>query len=179
MKLFYSPNSPYARKCRVAAIEKGVIGRIELIEVSPADNPPELWAINPLGTVPTMTTEGGMHLCESPVICKYIDSLSPEPSLMADDLCVQAFIALSDGIMDAAVACVMEKRRPADKQYDAWDSTQRSRCEPRYCQICGHTNAKFTIVTGHHRPWLRTELCQLPHATYRLARRAPAACCVV
>ncbi|NBX02886.1 MAG: glutathione S-transferase, partial [Alphaproteobacteria bacterium] len=120
MKLLFSPNSPYARKCRVTALEKGVMDKIELVEVSPAENPPELWAVNPLGTVPAMTTEGGMHLCESPVICKYIDSLSPQPQLMPDDLCVGAFVALADGIMDAAVAVVMEGRRPEGKKYDAW-----------------------------------------------------------
>lgn len=52
MKLLYSPTSPYARKCRVAAIEKGLESRIEVLAVSPMANPPELLAANPLAKAP-------------------------------------------------------------------------------------------------------------------------------
>lgn len=122
MKLYYSPNSPYARKCRVVAIEKGVLDRIDLINVNPMDSAPELLAVNPLGTVPALVTREGLHLCESPVICEYLDGLSSETPLYpeADRICVLAMAALADGIMDAAVACVLEGRRPPERQYQAW-----------------------------------------------------------
>ena len=55
MKLFVSPNSPYARKCRVILREKNLAG-IEEIAVNAMENPPELLAVNPLGTVPAMVT---------------------------------------------------------------------------------------------------------------------------
>lgn len=123
MKLFYSTNSPYARKCRVVMYEKKLESRVELVNVNPLENPQELWAVNPLGTVPALVTDQGLHLCESPAICEYLDSLSPEnPLFPAPEyrVCVLAIAALADGIMDAAVACVMEGRRPEDKRYPAW-----------------------------------------------------------
>lgn len=122
MKLFYAPNSPYARKCRVVIYEKKLENRIELINVNPLEDPPELLAINPLGTVPALVTDQGLHLCESPVICEYLDGLSREPMLYPaqNRECVTAVSALADGIMDAAVACVMEGRRPKEFQYPAW-----------------------------------------------------------
>ena len=60
MKLFYSPNSPYARKARVIIREKN-LSSIEEISVMPTENPPELWAVNPLGTVPALATDDGLH----------------------------------------------------------------------------------------------------------------------
>ncbi len=120
MKLFYSPNSPYARKCRVMILEKNIAG-VEQVAVMPADNPPELWAVNPLGTVPALVTDDGLHLCDSQLICEYLDNLpSPAPKLITDDagarLCIMALAEMAHGMMDAAVVCVMEGRRPADKQ---------------------------------------------------------------
>lgn len=123
MKLFYSTNSPYARKCRVVMFEKKLESKIELINVNPLENPPELLAVNPLGTVPALVTDNGLHICESPAICEYLDSLSPEnPLFPAPEYrsCVLAVIALADGIINAAVACVMEGRRPEEKRYPAW-----------------------------------------------------------
>lgn len=123
MKLFYSPNSPYARKCRVVIVEKGLEEQVTLIHVNPLENPPELLAVNPLGTVPALVTDAGLHLCASPAICEYLDSLSPQNPLYPAPHgreCVLACAALADGIMDAAVACVMEGRRPPERQYSAW-----------------------------------------------------------
>ncbi len=79
MKLFYSVNSPFVRKCRVVALEKGLEKRIELVTINPMENPQELLAVNPLGTIPALITEDGLHLCDSAVICEYLDSLAPEP----------------------------------------------------------------------------------------------------
>lgn len=123
MKLFYSPNSPYARKCRVVILEKGLSDRVEMVQVNPMDNDPALLAINPLGTVPALVTDAGLHLCDSAMICEYLDSLSDmNPLLPTPDKreCVLAMVAMADGIMDAAVTCVLEGRRPADKQYAPW-----------------------------------------------------------
>lgn len=124
MKLFYSPNSPYARKCRVVILEKGLQDKIEMVSLLPSDNPPELVAVNPLGTVPALLLDNGKALCESPVICEYLDSLSAQNPLFPSENNARfealALAALADGIMDAAVACVMEGRRPEEKRYTAW-----------------------------------------------------------
>jgi glutathione S-transferase len=124
MKLFYSPNSPYARKCRVVILEKGLQDLVEMISVLPAENPAELLASNPLGTVPTLVLDNGNALCESPVICEYLDSLSGKnplfPTSSTEKFAALGLSALADGIMDAAVSIVMEGRRPEEKQYAPW-----------------------------------------------------------
>src|SRR5689334_21871621 len=108
MKLFYSINSPYARKCRVVTLEKGLANKVEFVKVDPWDNPPELLAVNPLGRIPALIAENGMALCESPVICEYLDTLSAKPKLIPvnveERMQVLGLAALADGIMDDAVA---------------------------------------------------------------------------
>lgn len=109
-------NSPYARKCRVVALEKGL--------ADPGLTPPrgDPWTsdrtfleANPLAKVPTLVTDDGLAIFDSPVICDYLDSLAPEPRLHPTDAgrwAVLTRAALADGIMDAAVAARGESLRP-------------------------------------------------------------------
>lgn len=129
MKLFYTKRSPYARKVRVAAIEKGLDKNIELIEVDLQNKPAELLAANPLGKIPTLVLDNGLSLCDSPVICKYLDKFNETPKLISKKVPfrykVLHLAALADGMMDAAVAIVLEKNRPADKQFEAVFTNQK------------------------------------------------------
>lgn len=122
MKLFYSVNSPYSRKCRVVALEKGL--KLESVKVAPLEDPPELHAVNPLGKVPALVTANAADLCDSTVICEYLDALSTEPRLIPtagpERWHVLGTAALADGIMDLAVDCVLQSRRPPERQWPDW-----------------------------------------------------------
>jgi glutathione S-transferase len=124
MKLFYSPTSPYARKCRALAIEKGIERQIEILTASPMSNPPELQAANPLGKVPALLLDNGQCIVDSPVICAYLDSMSDTPRLIPVDPAARIDAltreALADGIMDAALAIVMERKRPEQQRSPEW-----------------------------------------------------------
>ena len=75
MKLYITTPSPFARKVRIVAHEKGLSERIEEIAVDPYANAPELLATNPVVQVPTLIAEDGLPLTDSPVICQYLDAL--------------------------------------------------------------------------------------------------------
>lgn len=124
MKLFYSVNSPYARKVRVLALEKGLIGQLQQIAVNALENPPELLLVNPLAKVPALVTDDGLCLCDSPIICEYLDGLSAAPRFFpqAGQGRWEALsrMALADGIMDAAVALVVEGRKPEPQRSPEW-----------------------------------------------------------
>lgn len=66
MQLYFSPFSPYVRKCLVSAMELGLDERIELLpsQAHPVQRSRELIATNPLGKVPTMLTDDGQVLWE-------------------------------------------------------------------------------------------------------------------
>jgi glutathione S-transferase len=119
MRLYYSASSPFARKVRIAAREKGLAGSIMEVECNPFRNPPELCAVNKLAKVPTLVA-GDMVLYDSPVICEYLDSRKDGHRLipMAGGdrwrvLCAQA---LADGCMELAVQLTIERRRPEGEQ---------------------------------------------------------------
>ena len=120
MKLRLSPASPYARKVRVCAAERGLADDIELIITMTGDQTSGLAADNPLEKVPTLITDDGMALYDSPVICEYLDSLPGGPTLFppegAERWRALRLQALADGLLDAALACVMEGRRPEDER---------------------------------------------------------------
>jgi glutathione S-transferase len=124
MKLFYSPTSPYARKCRAAAIEKGLEARIEVVAVSPMANPPELLAANPLAKVPALVLADGRCIVDSRVICQFIDSLSAAAILVprTTDERHETLTreALADGISDAAFNRTMERLRPEAQRSPDW-----------------------------------------------------------
>lgn len=124
MKLYASDTSPYARKVRIAAIEKGLAARIETITQSPFDKDvTALQAANPLGKIPALVTDDGQTLYDSRVICEYLDALSPAHKLIPDGpgrIDVLRRQALADGVMDAAFNLVMEQRRPEAQRSAEW-----------------------------------------------------------
>lgn len=137
MKLLYSPASPYARKVRIVALEKGV--DIEIVRADPLSNPPELQAANPLGKVPALILDDGSSLYDSPVICEYLDSLSPHPQLIpppgASRWQVLRLQALADGVMDAAVSTMFERRRPEHERSSSWPQRWRDAIERSIAEI--------------------------------------------
>lgn len=119
MKLFSTPTSPYARKVRIMLIEKHIECEIEVVPslAAPESPVPEY---NPLGKVPTLVLDDGTSLYDSVVIVDYLDHKTPVARLIPQDnnhrAIVRRWEALADGVCDAAIAVVMEKRRVLEKQ---------------------------------------------------------------
>lgn len=124
MKLFYSPTSPYARKCRVVAIEKGLAAQVEIIASSPMASGADLLAVNPLSKVPALALPDGRCIVDSPVICQFLDGLSDGGRMIPADGAARIECltreALADGITDAAFSLTMERKRPAEQQSAEW-----------------------------------------------------------
>jgi glutathione S-transferase len=119
MKLFMTHTSPYARKVRVVMAEKHIECEMVVVpSLAAPDSPvPEY---NPLGKVPTLVLDDGTSYFDSVVIVDYLDHKTPVARLIPQDNSHRALVrrweALADGICDAAVAVVMEKRRALEKQ---------------------------------------------------------------
>jgi glutathione S-transferase len=132
MRLLYSPGSPFARKVRVVLREKGLLDLVEETVVNPHENGAELLSLNPLAKVPTLQFDGG-SLFDSPLVCEYLDTLASNRLLIPREregrMGVLRLQALSDGIMDAAVASVLELRRsdtqPSKHWLQRWESAIR------------------------------------------------------
>ncbi len=125
MKLYITTPSPFARKVRIVAREKGLANRIEEIVVDPYANAPELLDTNPVVQVPTLMAEDGQALNDSPVICEYLDRLGGgddllPPSGSADWLRVKRLETLGNQALEMGVKLVLEKRRPENERSPMW-----------------------------------------------------------
>ncbi|MBC7161205.1 MAG: glutathione S-transferase N-terminal domain-containing protein [Immundisolibacter sp.] len=132
MQLIYARPSPYSRKVRVTALEKGLADRVEEILASPMEDPAVLLDINPLGKVPALRLDDGQCLYDSWVICEYLDSLAPAPRLIPDGterFAVLRRAALADGVLDAAVTARLELLRPESMRWAPWTDRQRRAIE--------------------------------------------------
>ena len=120
MQLFYSTTSPYVRKVRVTAIEKGLDGGMDLRLCDAHGVDPTLHAANPLSRIPTLVLDDGRALYDSPVICAWLDNQAPWPRLIPESgpahWAVRRTEALADGMLDDAVTVVMERRRPGPQR---------------------------------------------------------------
>ena len=85
MKLYITTPSPFARKTRIVAHEKGLADRIEEVVVDPYGNDPLLLATNPVVQVPTLIAEDGLPLNDSPVICDYLNRIGSGADLLPSD----------------------------------------------------------------------------------------------
>ncbi|WP_374516522.1 glutathione S-transferase family protein [Brevundimonas sp.] len=124
MKLYITAPSPFARKCRIVAREKGLADRVEEIVADPYANDPALLAANPVVQVPTLIAEDGLPLNDSPVICEYLDALGSGPRLLPEDgpdrLRVRRIETLANGALEMGVKLVLEKRRPESERSPSW-----------------------------------------------------------
>jgi len=126
MKLLGSTRSPYFRKVRVAAIEKGIA--LDIVELRASA--PEVAAANPLAKIPTLIRDDGRPLYDSGVIVEYLDGLGAGPKLIPDAfearIEVRRWEALASGVMDATVAIYHENQLPeGERKADVFAKQQR------------------------------------------------------
>lgn len=131
MKLIGSYTSPYVRKTRVVLAEKKI--DYEFVIDSPwlADNGVE--SLNPLGKIPVLVLDDDSTLFDSRVIVEYLDGVTPNNKLIASSGRERALIkrweALADGLIDAAVAVLLESRRPDGERSPSWMARQRDKID--------------------------------------------------
>ena len=135
MKLLSSPLSPYGRKVKIAMAMKGLADKIEIVPVdtNPLDNP-EINRPNPLAKIPALVVDGSTAIFDSHVICEYFDSLAPSPVLFprsgVERIKTLTLGSLADGILDAALLLVYEKRfRPEEKWHQPWMERQQGKID--------------------------------------------------
>lgn len=123
-----SPASPFGRKVKIAADVLGLTDRITVEMADTNDAGDSLRKQNPLGKIPALVLENGDVIYDSAVILEYLDHLAGGGKIIpagGKRFAVLTLGALADGLMDAALLQVYEKRfRAEDKRSEEWVSYQ-------------------------------------------------------
>jgi glutathione S-transferase len=150
MKLYASLTSPYGRKARVMLAEKRI--DYDLVPTDVWDPNTELLKFNPLGKVPCLVLDDGTALYDSRVIMEYLDSVTPVGHLIPETtrprIQVKRWEALADGVLDAAIAIVLEKKRVPQLQSTDWIARQSGKIE-RGLKAMSQDLGESTWCTGH------------------------------
>ncbi|MCP1337429.1 glutathione S-transferase family protein [Futiania mangrovi] len=116
--------SPFGRKVKIAAKVLGLWDEIDLKLADTTDPADDLRKQNPLGKIPTLIPDGHAPIYDSAVIMAYLDARAGGAKIIPADASkwdVLTLEALADGMMDAAILQVYEKRfRPEEIRHAPW-----------------------------------------------------------
>ncbi len=136
LTLYSASASPFGRKVKIAASLLGLSDTIKVLSLNTSDpnDPLREQNPNPLGKIPCLVNEDGLALYDSAVIVDYLDyragggKLIPHaPAARYRALLLQA---LADGLLDAALLLVYEKRyRAPERQEKKWTTLQAAKID--------------------------------------------------
>jgi glutathione S-transferase len=122
MRLIIATPSPFARKARIALLEKGIA--FETVVDNPWTREAQAPGFNPLGKIPVLLTDDGHTVFDSKVIVEYLDATRPGTALLPRNpmsrVAAKQIEALADGVCDAVVLIVLERARPPQLQSVDW-----------------------------------------------------------
>jgi len=125
--------SPFGRKVRIAIDTVGMTDRVEVVNADTNDPADSLRTQNPLGKIPALILEDGQALFDSRVIVEHLEALDGRGILIpagAARIGVLRQQALADGLLDAALLQVYERRyRPETHQVASWLDHQRGKVD--------------------------------------------------
>ena len=132
MELYSIDWSPWVRKVRIAAIERGIESNIKLVNTNIGfedktlkrfiDN--SITKVNPSGRVPTLITEDGKTIYDSTVIVHYLDSIGNETPIIPEEINKKIYClkinALVDEVIDSLRHISLENRREESIRLPEW-----------------------------------------------------------
>ena len=134
MKLYVTYTSPYARLARIVVVEKGLEGRVEILEAKTRTAGSPYYRINPSGRVPYLVDDAGIGMEDSQLICVYLDSVDGKPQfhhpLRESDWAYRRLEANARSMCEGICVWVREMTRPESERSPTvltWDSRPRPR----------------------------------------------------
>ena len=131
MQLRSSPSSPFGRKVKMATYILGFDDQVTPVLTDTLDPNDSICDVNPLGKIPALEDDGTTYY-DSRVIMEYLDAkagggkIIPASGPTRFEALTRA--ALMDGILDAAILVIYERRmRPEDKYVESVVERQRGK----------------------------------------------------
>ena len=131
MQLRSSPSSPFGRKVKMATYILGFDDQVTPVLTDTLDPNDSICEVNPLGKIPALEDNGTTYY-DSRVVMEYLDAkagggkIIPASGAARYEALTRA--ALMDGILDAAILVIYERRmRPEDKYVESVVERQRGK----------------------------------------------------
>ncbi len=151
MKLIIATPSPYARKVRIALIEKK-IDYEEIIDV-PWNENTLTENKNPLGKIPILLLENKPPLFDSKLIINFLDNYVDDPLMYPtntdENLKAKLIEIVADGICDALVLICLEKTRTENLISQNWIDRQEKKIFDGFDYIEKDLGQKQYFVGNH------------------------------
>ncbi len=148
MKLVIATPSPFARKARVALLEKGLA--FETVIDNPWNPGAQAPACNPLGKIPVLLTPDDGAIFDSKVIVEYVEAKWPASPLLPVDamqrVAARQVEAVADGVCDAVVLIVLERARPEGLRSADWVARQRAKVDAGVADAEGRLGGRAWFV---------------------------------
>jgi glutathione S-transferase len=136
MRLIVATPSPFARKARIAMLEKGI--PFDVVIDNPWNPGAQAPEFNPLGKIPVLLTDDGHTVFDSKVIIEYLEATHSGTALLPRipmaRVAAKQIEALADGVCDAVVLIVLERARPHALQSTDWITRQVAKVEAGVAQ---------------------------------------------
>lgn len=149
-RLISATPSPYARKVRIALIEKGI--DFELQTEVPWNSTTATPRYNPLEKLPVLITDSGEAIYESSYILDWLELKFPHTPLLPLDvdgvLAAKKLDVLCNGVCDAVVLTFFERQRDGGGSPE-WLARQRRKIEGGMKEIARLIGTREWAV-GHH-----------------------------
>ena len=172
MKLTFSPASPFARKVRIAAIETGLIDKIEFTPAAVVPGQPnaEYSKIPPLKKLPVLILDNGDVILDSYVIVEYLDELAGGNKLIPasgpERWRVKSDHSLLQGMLDSMLLCRYEKMvRPEGLRWSDWHKDHWNRAWAGMARF----ETKPDVLSGPFNIAPIGLVCVLGYADFRFA----------
>ena len=172
MKLTYSAASPFARKVRIAAIELGLIDRIEFVPTTVAPGTPndEYSRVTPVKKLPVLILDNGEVILDSYVIVEYLDEIAGGgkliPAAGPARWKVKSDHSLLQGMLDSMLLCRYENMtRPEGLRWKAWSDDHWNRAWMGMARF----EARDDVLSGALSIAQIALVCVLGYADFRFA----------
>ena len=171
MKLTFSAASPFARKVRIAAIELGLIDKIQFVPVTVKIGEPneEYSKITPLKKLPVLILDDGEVILDSYVIVEYLNELAGGgliPEYGPTRWRVKSDHSLLQGMLDSMLLCRYENvMRPQGLHWKAWHDDHWNRVWTGMARF----EARDDLLSGPLTIAQIALVCVLGYADFRFA----------
>ena len=153
MLLYHDLRAPNPRRVRIFLAEKGVAyDTIEVSIAAAAHQTPEFRKKNPIALLPVLELADGRVLRESMAICRFVETMHPEPNLFGADPWESAQIEQWN--RHAALELLMPIAQVFRNTHAFWQG--RIRQSPEFAEI-------MRELVGSRMDWFEEELGRRPY----------------